>query len=345
MPDTTQFLPNSQDSFASNPGLHGTNEDVMQHPGTSFEQPLAGLTKREWLKTLAGIVVHHGTFKPLGAKHFSAFMEGEEDVTTLLVTFESFQGIRALSEAAEPLGWHLNKAMGWAHLCLASNGDTWFRDKAIYDHFDDLIDNGFFDAYDQVVFYGAGPCGYAASAYSVAAPGSTVVMVQPQATLDPRVTGWDDRFTEMRRADFSSRFGYGPDMIDAAGEVFVIYDPAEHFDAMHAALFTKKHVVKLGLRFMGDAIQSDLIEMQMLNRILSKAGAGTLSPESFAKLYRARRDYPPYLRRVLNALDSQSRPRLSYMLARNVTSRMQAPRFQRRLKQLAPQFGTHEDNA
>jgi hypothetical protein len=50
---------------------------------------------------------------------------------------------------------------------------------------------GFFDDFDQVVFYGAGQCGYAAAAFSVATPGATVVAIQPQATLDPRVTEWD----------------------------------------------------------------------------------------------------------------------------------------------------------
>ena len=311
----------------------------MQDAANLFAQPLAGLSKRDWLITLAGLVHEHGTFTTLGNRHFSAFIPGTEEAKTLLVTFESFQGIQALSDTAQPLGWDLNRALGWSHLCIASNRDTWFRDEDVYAHFDALADDGFFDAFEKVIFYGAGPCGYAAAAFSVAAPGATVVLVQPQATLDPRITAWDERFVEMRRIDFTSRYGYAPDMIDAAEDVYVIYDPSERNDAMHAALFTKSHVTMLPTPHMGDAIQSDLMEMQILYRVLSKAGTGKLNAASFAHLYRARRTHPPYLRRVLGALDRQERPILAMMLARNVTERMNAPRFERRLKQLEAALG------
>lgn len=315
----------------------------MQDSEISFDQPLVGLSKRDWLVTLARITRELGAFSALGDQHFSAFIEGEDDeASTLLVTFETIQGIRALSETAQPLGWDLAKAFGWAHLCICSDGDTWFRDEAVWNHIDKLTDDGMFDTYDRVLFYGAGPCGYAAAAFSVAAPGSTVVMVQPQATLDPRVTEWDDRFIEMRRSDFESRYGYGPDMLDAAREAFVLYDPAQTLDAMHAALFTKPHVTKLRLRHMGGAIQSDLIDMQILYRVLAKAGQGHLNTTSFAKLYRARRGYPPYLRRILASIDAQHRDDLALMLTRNVTSRMNAPRFQRRLSQLEAKTGTEK---
>jgi len=109
---------------------------------------------------------------------------------------------------------------------MISDGDTWFRDPQIFNFFDRLIDDGFFEEFDNVVFYGVGPCGYAASTFSVAAPGSTVVVVQPQATLDPRMTEWDDRFKHMRNTSFTNRFGYAPDMLDACAQAYVLYDPA-----------------------------------------------------------------------------------------------------------------------
>jgi hypothetical protein len=43
------------------------------------------------------------------------------------------------------------------------------------------VDDGFFDEFEQVIFYGSGSSGYAAAAFSVAAPGATVIAVQPQA--------------------------------------------------------------------------------------------------------------------------------------------------------------------
>lgn len=311
----------------------------MQDTPSATAQPLADLPKREWLVKLAEITRVHGIFQTLGDRHFAAFIEGEEDAETLIVTFESIQGIRALTEAAQPLGWDIAQSMGWAHLCIASNGDTWFRDENVFDQFDSLTDEGFFDAYDRIVFYGAGPCAYAAAAYSVCVPGSTVVLIQPQATLDPRIAGWDTRFVSQRKLDFTTRYGYAPDMIDAAQNAFVLFDPDIREDAMHAALFTKPHVTKLPLRHMGDAIQSDLVEMGILQRLLVKAATGKLDGPGFAQLYRKRRDYLPYLRRLMAALERKDRTGLAWVLATNVTGRMTAPRFQRRLAELDAALG------
>ena len=206
---------------------------------------------------------------------------------------------------------------------------------AVFRYIDRLIDDGFFEDFDQVIFYGAGPCGYAAAAFSVAAPGAKVVVVQPQATLDPRVTEWDDRFTHMRRTSFTNRYGYAPDMLDAADQAFVLYDPAEDLDAMHAALFTRPNVTKLRMRFMGGALQTDLMEMQILLRLLAKVGTGKLDEDSFAKLYRARRDYNRYLRGLMARLDSRERYYMTALLCRNVVRRLvTAPRFRHRFAAL-----------
>ncbi|KAA0920809.1 phosphoadenosine phosphosulfate reductase [Aquicoccus porphyridii] len=305
----------------------------MQDKPQTFETPpMVDLDKAAWLTRLADVAEEHGHFQPLGKHHLAAFVDAG---ATLLVSFETLQGIRALSERAQPLGWDCVRTLGWSSLTLISEGDTWFRDRNVYGYFDRLIDDGFFDEFDTIVFYGAGPCGYAAAAFSVAAPGARVVAIQPQATLDPRVTEWDDRFTEMRRISFTDRYGYAPDMIDAADRAFVLYDPEVTLDAMHAALFTRPNVTKFRMRFMGSAIQSDLIEMNHLVALLDRAANGTLDTTSFARLMRDRRDHPPYLRSLLAAIDRQDRPWLATMLCRNVLARRNdAPRFARRLKQL-----------
>ncbi|UOA27578.1 phosphoadenosine phosphosulfate reductase [Pseudosulfitobacter sp. DSM 107133] len=303
----------------------------MQDAATTFNAELAGLAKAEWLTKLADIAEEHGYFEPLGKRHFTAFVE---QGTTLLVTFETIQGMRALSESAVPLGWEMVRDHGWSHLCIGSDGDTWFRADALYAYFDRLIDDGFFDEFETVLFYGAGPCGYAAAAYSVASPGATVLAIQPQATLDARVTEWDDRFVDMRRTDFTQRYGYAPDMLDAAKRAFVIYDPRETLDAMHAALFTRANVHKLRTRHLGDAIQTNLIEMDMLKPLLEQAAMATLDDASFFTLWRARRAHPPYLRNLLSALEADKRMLLVKALCKNVTARMNAPRFARKLKEL-----------
>jgi len=311
----------------------------MQDVSDSIDMSLAGLAPAAWKQRLIGQVEPLGAYHALGPRHFATLVEGR---ATLLVSFETVQGIRSLSETAQPLGFDMVKAQGWSHLCLVSDGDTWFRDPMVYGYFDGLIDDGFFDSYDDILFYGAGPCGYAAAAFSVAAPGATVLAIQPQATLDPRMTEWDPRFADRRRLCFTDRFGYAPDMLDAAARAFVLYDPHESLDAMHAALFRRGNVTRLRLPNMGSALQTSLIEMDILYNLLVLAGTGKLTAPAFSRLYRARRNHPAYLRALMTRLDADERPYLLSMLCRNVTARMRAPKFRRRLDALERQAQSGE---
>lgn len=313
----------------------------MSEAAFTIDTSLDGLPKSEWLLAVAEVAEEDGFFQTLGTKHHAVFVERKP---TLLVTFETLSGMRALSSMSQPLGWEMVRNYGWSHLCIISEGDTWFRDPAVYACFDRLIDDGFFDEFEKVVFYGAGPGGYAAAAYSVAAPGAQVVAIQPQATLDPRVAEWDDRFKEMRRTDFTSRFGYAPDMLDAAEAAFILYDPKVALDAMHASLFTRPNVTKLRMRHMGLALQSELLQLDQLETLLSLAAEGTLNTVTFAQLYRSRRDHRNYLKALLVTLEADDRKRLILYLCRYVNARMQAPRFVRRQKLLEAEMKLHESN-
>lgn len=303
----------------------------MQDVENSLETSLADLPQDEWKAKLVAQAEANGMWQDLGEKHFATFIDQQ---ATLLVTFETVQGIRALSETAQPFGFDMVKAQGWSHLCIISDGDTWFRDNRVYGMFDQLIDDGFFEDFDKVIFYGAGPCGYAAAAFSVSSPGATVIAVQPQATLDARMTEWDDRFVEMRRTSFTDRYGYAPDMLDAADQAFVLYDPYQQLDAMHATLFERSNVHRLRMPLMGSALQTRLINMNILYQTLSLAGVDKLTASAFHKLYRARRSNKNYLRNLMTYLDDQDRPYLNILLCRNVIARMGAPIFRQKLNTL-----------
>jgi hypothetical protein len=283
---------------------------------------------KEWLAKLEDTAEERGYFQPLGDHHFAVFTD---ESPTLLVTFETVENIRRNSETDMPLGYDLVSENGWSQLTIIAEGNTWFRDPHVYGYFDRLVDDGFFEDFDQVVFIGAGMCGYAAAAFSVTSPGATVIAIQPQATLDPRVTEWDDRFPSMRRVSFTDRYGYAPDMIDAADRVFVLYDPEEDMDAIHAALFTRPHVTKLRCRYLGRHLEQYLQNTRILQNIVDKSGNGQLCAGDFYKLFRARRNYPPYLHRLIRELGDDDRNILCGMLCRNIVSRMPAPRIRNRL--------------
>ncbi len=301
----------------------------MQDSPKLFDASLSGLDWSEWVDRLDSLIGDAGYVERLGAAHTAAFYE---DKPVLLVTFESFQQVNQLSGNGQPVGWSMAKALGWSHLALVSDGDTWFRDPRVYGFFDRLIDDGFFEDFDQVVFYGAGAGGYAAAAFSVAAPAAQVVAVRPQATLDPRVAEWDDRFLHMRRTAFDDRYGYAPDMLDAAARAFILYDPEVELDAMHAALFTRDNVTKFRMRHFGPRMEQGLWRTNMLQRILAQASAGKLTRLSLARLFRARRDDVPYLKQVLARLERDERTYFVALLAQYVMRQRPGPRFRRAMR-------------
>lgn len=302
-----------------------------------MQREITGATGRvpvadgDWFARMEEIGEEAGYFQRLGPHHSALFLD---EAPILLVTFETVQSIRQTQPGQLPVGYQIAKGRGWSHLCLIADGDTWYRDKAVYAYFDRLVDDAFFEDFDQVVFYGAGMAGYAAAAFSVAAPGATVIAVQPQATLDPRIAGWDPRWPEMRRISFTDRYGFAPDMIEGAGQVFVIFDPELVLDAMHAALFSKAFVTLLPCRHLGRDIGAALDEMHILQSMLAAACSGAFDAHMFAIFYRARRNYRPYLRGLLTHLDRDGRAFLAALLCRNVMGRMEAPKMKARLEQL-----------
>lgn len=196
--------------------------------------------------------------------------------TNLLVTFENAEYIRKFHADAAPRGFHYAQHEGWSHLTIISRDESWFRDPAIYRYFDSLIDDGFFEDFDNVVFHGAHGGGYAAAAYCVAAPGCTVVALRPQATLDPRIASWDTRYLEQRRYDFSDRFGYAPDMIDAANHAYIVFDPLQRFDPMPAGMFTRNNMTPLRATGLGNRLDVSFDAMEVHDDLLKAAMAGRI---------------------------------------------------------------------
>jgi len=293
------------------------------------ENDLGDLTDAEWLAELAVIGEDKGYFEKLGPDHSVLFAE---ESPKLLVSFQTFENARGLSEDGLP--YVLSMLPGWSHLIVLCNHQTWFRDPCVYGYFDRLVDDGFLEDFDQVVFLGAGSCGYAAAAFSVAAPGARVLALEPQATLEPLLTGWDPRFRQYRRLPFGDRYGFAPDMIEAADGAVVIFDPANDVDAMHAALFHRAHVRLKQMRLFAGRIEASLVEMALLAPLIEHLGDGSLDDRSFAGLVRARRSYLPYLRALLNFRDVEGRQKAAMSICRHTTARRKAPRFRRRLAAL-----------
>ncbi len=288
------------------------------------------LTDDEWLAEIQSFGEAKGYFLPLGDSHSVAF--ADNSLKTLLVYFDSVPGARASNPSGLPQPIRIAEDLGWSHMTILSKKATWFRDLRVYRYFDRLVDDAFLEDFDRVVFFGVGPGGYAAAAYSVAAPGATVIAVAPQATLDPSMAEWDDRFIGMRRTSFTDRYGFAPDMVEAAEQVYVLYDPRVELDAMHAALFRGENVHRIRFRHAGTGIGRELMSMNALRPILEEAGAGTLTPNAVYRALRARHDYLPYLRNLLNEVHAEERDWLTVVLCRAALKRKNAPRFKHHLE-------------
>ncbi|MBI1172119.1 hypothetical protein GC209_12020 [bacterium] len=281
-----------------------------------------------WLDLMGEIGEEAGYFRKIGAAHHALFLDNSP---TLLVSFDSVDGARGRPKQL-PSGVELADECDWSQLCILSEGDLWFRDPAVHVWFDNLIDEGFFENYDRVLFYGAGPAGYAAAAFSVTSPGARVLLLNPVATLKPAIAGWDTRYRSDRRLDFTSRYGYAPDMVEGAQTVSVVHDPASTLDAMHAALFRGPHVRGLAARRAGPDLEAVFTRIGILNHLICAAMEGKLTEARFGALWRNRRDDVPYLRALQIA--AAPRPAREVMLCRNVAVRLRHNKFKKRLAEL-----------
>lgn len=282
----------------------------------TLKPSLANLSLENWLSRLAALAEGNGDFQRLGANHTAAFFDRGDH---LLVTFDTLRAARANGERALPAGFELAEDHGWSHLVLLADRPMWFRDPDVYSFFDQLVDDDFTGDFDQVVFFGEGMCGYGAAAFSVVSPGATVIALAPQATLDPRRAGWDHRFMAQRLRSFTDRYGYAPDMLDGCRQAFVIFDPEQELDAMHATLFHAPYTALMPCRFLGAGLAAELHNMGMLDGLITAAMDDEDVRRVFWRTYhKARKTYLPYLRRLRMQADDDGRSGLCLILDRHL---------------------------
>ncbi len=218
-------------------------------------EPLSDDVPR-WLRALSDDA--RAGLDVLGPDHAATYLDGGD---TLLVTFGQF--VPALGDPA-PFGEGIGAAQGWSRLHLLARRPDWFRAPVIAD-------------------------------YLRACPGAHVVAIAPQATLDPEIAGWDNRWPVARRLEFKGRFGFAPAGCDLAETATVIYDPAQPLDAMHATLFRRPTVRLLRTPALGGPTAARLAGMGALDAVLRAAVEGQLDTQTFARICRARKSDPAWL--------------------------------------------------
>ena len=304
----------------------------MEDRQLNFRTSLTDLDANQWIGAIDDVCEDFGFFEQLGRGHCAGFLE---EGNNLLVTFENAESVRAYNLDAEPRGFAYARHDGWSHLALISFTESWFRDPAIYAFFDRMVDDGFFEDFQNVLFHGSdGGAAYAAAAFSVAAPGASVIALRPQATLEARSTGWDKRYKSARKKNFATRYGYAPEMIDGAKHVFVAYDPYEHLDAGHAALFRKPHVTMLPCPLIGGQLDRSFDRMGIHDVMIKLAMDRNLDGKRFAQLLRARRYDQVYIRKLVQYLIKANHDDFAQIICRYMMNRGISKFFETKLEEL-----------
>jgi len=268
---------------------------------------LSGLDPDEWTRRIDEIGEDEGYYQRIGAHHAALFIDAGP---RLLVSFEN--RTQAMSNAfGRPRGFEMATRENWSLLTILADGDTWFRAPELFGYFDRLVDDGFLEDFDRVLFFGVHDAGYAAGAYSVTAPGASALLIRPIATLDPAVAPWERRFLSRRRLDFTSRYGYAPDMVEALDRAHVIFDPTKAADAMHAALYRGPNVSFYPTRQARPRIEALFDGIGITAPLMKAAMDGTLDRTSFARLWRRRRESASYVRNMLKRMEIDDRPQLA----------------------------------
>lgn len=283
------------------------------------------------LSRLEALGQDRGSLEPLGPRHAALFID--ESPALLLVTFERIDKLAA-ADAKVPRAVNLADRRGWSALCLLAEGETGWRDTRVFRYLDRLVDDGFFEDFERVLFFGSGVAGYAACAFSVAAPGAAVLALAPRATLDTDRAAWDQRHPGLRRSDFRRRYGYAPEMLEGAAEAVVIHDPGILEDAAHAALFAQPHVLRLGWRGIGEDPEATLDAMGLLEPLVDLLAAGPAGRVALARLWRARRDHGPWLRDLVERTELRGSRGLILQALRAALGRTDSRRLRRRLAAL-----------
>lgn len=308
----------------------GNRKRVMvQKPAEGESPEITELSKSDWRDNLKELGEAEGFFEELGDQHSALYVDKGD---TLIVTFENLDHVYDFTGDRMPWGYGFVTGRGWSMLGMMAHDWTWYRDEAVFDFFDRLRDEGFFDKFKKVVFYGASMGAYAAASFSAAAPGATVILISPQATLDRQIAPWEYRYLKAWRRNFKDRYGYAPDHVAAAKDVYLFYDPRMAQDAMHATLFTGDNIHKYTCKFFGHRMASLWVQMGVLKTVIDSCLDGTINRTDFYKLMRKRRDTGRYMREFLDTLEAKGNPRRVAYYCEAVLNRRRGPKFRNALQ-------------
>ena len=198
---------------------------------------------------------------------------------------------------------------GWSHLAITAPKGSWFRDADLIARLGELRDDGFFKRFDAVTFFGPAPqgSGFAALAYAALCPGAHVLAFDAQSTQHPKTASWDDRFAPAEDLDWKLPFADAAKSLGRVAKAYVVIDPLQPLDRRHLDRLPAKTVAALHAIGLYQDIGVALKRLGLLDEVLTKAVAGTLSAAEFYPVIRARRDLYIYRQAMERHLEARGK--------------------------------------
>lgn len=269
---------------------------------TSLAEQATHLQKLDMPKWLASLDQPSSQYWFYENHHSFALQHTERKSGTLYVGFDNLTNVRSKTRMRDPWGYGFAEKSNWSFLGIMAFDEHWFREPLLFDRLQRLAQEGFFRRYDKVIFSGTSMGGYGACAFSSLAPGSIIVVFSPQSTLDPGIAGWDPRYPEGSRADWSGPYSDATKEIQAAKRVWIVYDPYADLDRKHAERFQGDNITHLKAR------RSDHFGMQLMRRtgtlstFVHECVDESMAPSRFYQLYREGRYYRTYLKNLVEKI-------------------------------------------
>ncbi len=230
----------------------------------------------------------------------------ERELDTLVVSFDNLQdaGNRKISRGT--WGYSFFTKFGYSHLGISTSRGNWFRDQTTIDLLENLKEQGFFDKFKNVAFTGTSMGGFAALAFSQIVPNSNVVVFSPQTSLDTKKVPWETRFRVGRSADWSLPYSDGTQGLEAAKNVYIVYDPIFSLDRKQIQRIPKlPNVHELWLPGCGHKTAVVLRRLDALNYVQKNGIEGKIDAEMFRNMARRRRYIVMYKKGMLQRLEQR----------------------------------------
>lgn len=218
----------------------------------------------------------------------------------LLVGFDNLSSL-TVEGPRKPWAYDLARGQGWGSLGVMIKTRDWFRSPDLWAYLGFLRDRGLFAGYPAVSMYGSSMGGYGACVFAPLAPGCTVVAFAPQSSLSMQDAPFESRYAYARNTfDWTTpEWRDAADGIDAAGKAYLVYDPTIPEDLQHAKRLMVPQAINLAWPDLTHKVPPSLKRMGILKSAAIGMLDGTMTPQSFHRLLRARLQTPAYIHRML----------------------------------------------